>query len=214
MKINEVIVEGFMNALGNEISQRLGGQGWHKNPNKQFDQVQTAFRNLKNTNPNVTDWNVTDKNTVYAVDANKQPVAVLLKGRWNSSPQAIAQLKQTSPQQAQPKVPDEMQIPPGQRIKVVNPNNNAAYYKTQNGWTNELGQQITNPESIQQLDNMADTGGKQEPVTPPIAQKRQARRELVQKQQPPAPPVQQKQRKARNRKVAVNKISPSTGSPS
>lgn len=53
----------------------------------------------------------------------------------------------------------------GKRIKVQLPVNNAIYYKTAAGWTNELGQKIQDSNSISRLEQYADAGfGREETI--------------------------------------------------
>jgi hypothetical protein len=62
-----------------------------------------------------------------------------------------------------------VQIQPGHRLKLVIPGTGGVettYYKTNKGWTNELGQAITNATSVKNLDARADAGAAtEEPIT-------------------------------------------------
>ena len=60
-------------------------------------------------------------------------------------------------------------VSPGHRV-VVQAANGGKYYKTQKGWTNELGQAVTNAGSIATLEKLADVRGREERIptmTPP-----------------------------------------------
>jgi hypothetical protein len=52
----------------------------------------------------------------------------------------------------------------------------AKYFKTKDVWTNEDGQQITNPKSIAYLDKLIPTHGKKETIAPPITTRKVSRR--------------------------------------
>lgn len=62
-----------------------------------------------------------------------------------------------------------VQIQPGHRLKLVIPGAGGVettYYKTNKGWTNELGQAITNATSVKNLDAKADAGAAvEEPIS-------------------------------------------------
>lgn len=60
--------------------------------------------------------------------------------------------------------PQPASIQPGYRIKVVQPESRGIYYKTSQGWTNEIGEPITNPDSIRILNQMADSSSRLEPI--------------------------------------------------
>ena len=55
---------------------------------------------------------------------------------------------------------------PGYRIAVQLPAG-GKYYKTDKGWTNEVGQAITKPASIATLEKRADAAGREERITKP-----------------------------------------------
>lgn len=55
---------------------------------------------------------------------------------------------------------------PGYRIVVQFPAG-GKYYKTDKGWTNEIGQAITKPASIATLEKRADTSGREERIAQP-----------------------------------------------
>jgi hypothetical protein len=64
----------------------------------------------------------------------------------------------------------------GHRIVVTVPTG-GKYYKTNRGWTNEIGQAITKPASVAALEKRADASGREERLmpaktTPPVRQKR------------------------------------------
>lgn len=52
---------------------------------------------------------------------------------------------------------------PGSRIVVQHPTG-GKYYKTAKGWTNEVGQAVTQPNSIADLERRADAGGREEKI--------------------------------------------------
>jgi hypothetical protein len=62
-----------------------------------------------------------------------------------------------------------VQIQPGYRLKLIIPGAGGVettYYKTNKGWTNELGQAVTNATSVKNLDARADAGAAtEEPIT-------------------------------------------------
>ena len=65
---------------------------------------------------------------------------------------------------------------PGYRIVVTVPAG-GKYYKTDKGWTNEIGQAITKPISVAALEKRADTSGREERLmpaktTPPVRQRK------------------------------------------
>ena len=55
---------------------------------------------------------------------------------------------------------------PGYRIMVQVPAG-GKYYKTDKGWTNEVGQAITKPASVAALEKRADSAGREERITKP-----------------------------------------------
>jgi hypothetical protein len=64
----------------------------------------------------------------------------------------------------------------GHRIVVTVPAG-GKYYKTDKGWTNEIGQAITKPTSVAALEKRADTSGREERLmpaktTPPVRQRK------------------------------------------
>lgn len=66
-----------------------------------------------------------------------------------------------------PAAPAPSVIPrPGYRIMVQVPAG-GKYYKTDKGWTNEVGQAITRPASVAALEKRADAAGREERITKP-----------------------------------------------
>lgn len=55
-------------------------------------------------------------------------------------------------------------VKPGTRVKVTHPRTGGVYYKTVKGWTNEVGNPITDPTSVNQLDQYADSAGRIERI--------------------------------------------------
>lgn len=49
-------------------------------------------------------------------------------------------------------------VPAGKRLEVTNPKNNGKFYKTSTGWTNALGQKVTDPGSVAFLEKLSGTG--------------------------------------------------------
>ena len=62
--------------------------------------------------------------------------------------------------------PQGAMVSPGGRIKVTVPGSNHVYYKTAQGWYNEVNQKVTAPQSIQYLEQLADSGAGQEENVP------------------------------------------------
>lgn len=50
--------------------------------------------------------------------------------------------------------PQGVNVPAGQRVVVIDPKSKGKYYKTTQGWANEMGQPITKPESIKYLEDL------------------------------------------------------------
>lgn len=63
---------------------------------------------------------------------------------------------------------DEIYIKPGYKIQVSIPSTGGAdkiYFKTEKGWTNEMGQAVTRPKDVAMLEKWADSGaGKEIPI--------------------------------------------------
>ena len=57
-------------------------------------------------------------------------------------------------------------VPVGKRLTVVHPTNKGTYYKTNKGWTSEVGQPIQNPQSVANLDQLVDSGAAREEPDP------------------------------------------------
>jgi hypothetical protein len=99
-----------------------------------------------------------------------------------SAPAPAAQPAATTPPAATPATattpPVAAGIVPraGHRIVVTVPAG-GKYYKTDKGWTNEIGQAITKPTSVAALEKRADTSGREERLmpaktTPPVRQRK------------------------------------------
>jgi hypothetical protein len=66
-------------------------------------------------------------------------------------PRYLKTQQQTQQQSARPQ---GVQVPAGQRVVVVDPKSKGKYYKTTQGWTNETGQPINKPASINYLEDL------------------------------------------------------------
>ena len=75
-----------------------------------------------------------------------------------------AQTRRRAEELAAEWIADSGPVPVGTRIKVVHPQNRGIYYKVKDQWTNEKGDPITDPKTIDILNRAMDTGGKQEPI--------------------------------------------------
>lgn len=75
-----------------------------------------------------------------------------------------AQTRRRAEELAAEWIADSGPVPAGTRIKVVHPENRGIYYKVKDQWTNERGQPITDPKTIDILNKAMDAGGRQEPI--------------------------------------------------
>jgi hypothetical protein len=75
-----------------------------------------------------------------------------------------AQTRRRAEELAAEWIADSGPVPVGKRIKVVHPQNKGVYYKVKDQWSNEQGQPITDPGTIDILNRAMDAAGKLEPI--------------------------------------------------
>lgn len=113
---------------------------------------------------------ISQKDAEELVDAAKSKYDSEIKYRKSKAAPTQAQPAKPAQQPVQQPAPDTLDnIPQGKRIVLRVPPTpgqtmSPVYYKTNAGWTNETGQKVTNPKSIDYLDQLADRIGKIETV--------------------------------------------------
>ena len=129
-----------------------------KNLNEGFaDVAKAAFARTK-TGQNVA--NKLDTRAGGKLEAATQKYVQDLTTQWT---------QQWSQQAGVSPAKDEIQIAPGHKIQVSIPSAGGAdkiYFKTEKGWTNEMGQSVTRPKDVAMLEKWADSGaGKEVPIS-------------------------------------------------
>lgn len=162
MKINEIIVEGFWDSMGKGMASSLGAK-------TQKDNAKVATGGKKamaGVQQSIDDQEAAYQQKQQAADI----MAVGKRGGLRNQPvdQPAAQAD-----------PHQWEIPDGQQLVVISPKNKGKYIKNSKGWFNAVGKQISNAQSIKWLEQLADAGGKLEPI-PTTPQQPQPTRPTVQ----------------------------------
>jgi hypothetical protein len=137
------------------------GENWYDNANKEVDPATAAMLNNQAsqksaTRSKSTTPTTTAPTTAPTTTAPTTNVAPVTKPFTTPTPTAV---------------PTGVQVAPGKRIRLKVPGTNAVYFKTADGWTNELGAKIQDANSISQLERYADSGlGREEKIIVPNAQ--------------------------------------------
>lgn len=148
MQIHELTVGAKKNPIAEGLWDTLKTTAsW--NPGETFAQAKARVRN----------------------DAAIASIAKKAQSAWQSYEQQLQQyvskLPTPTPTTKAKPIPQPQGVAPGRRIQVSyqvpGQTTPSYYYKTSTGWTNELGQAITNPKSVQGLEAAATKSGKEQP---------------------------------------------------